>query len=90
MKRNYLISYIEDNDLGVYPKQILVEADGFIDCVRAYSKEYPTIYGAKEVFGSIQDEWRQYYSHASQDELQKSKRDMEVNMRCLEGPEKKL
>lgn len=79
MKRNYLISYIEDNDLGVYSKEILVEANGFIDCVRTYSKEYPTIFGAKEMFGEIEERWRHYYTHEAQDQLQRAKREMIIN-----------
>lgn len=71
--KKYIISFVEDNDLGIYTKEIIVEANSILQCVQVYSTEYPTLYGAKEVFGPILDDWKNYYTHQFQDALQKSK-----------------
>lgn len=79
-KRTYLISYIEDNDLGVYSKEILVESINFVTAFRENIQKYPTLFGIKEQFGEIEERWKNYYTHESQDQLQRSKRGMEVNI----------
>ncbi|UOE58044.1 hypothetical protein [Cytobacillus oceanisediminis] len=70
--KTFLISYIEDNHLGVYPKEILVEAPNFVTCFREYIVKYPTMYGIKEMFGEIEERWKNYYTHESQDLLRES------------------
>ncbi|PGB04433.1 hypothetical protein [Bacillus toyonensis] len=72
----FLITYIEDNDLGVYTKEILVEADHFESCFHTYYAKYPTMQGIKQMHGKIEKKWRNYYSHESQDEIQRSNREM--------------
>lgn len=73
MKKTYLISYIEDNDLGVYVKEILVESSSFQECFQEQIKKYPTIYSIKQIFGELEERWKNYYTHESQDLLQRSK-----------------
>lgn len=84
---NFLLSYIEDNELGVYPKEILVEVStkysGFHHAYETYKSVYPTMFGLKQVFGKIEDRWRKYYTHESQDQLRRAQLDMEKNLKEL-------
>ncbi|MEK1828956.1 hypothetical protein AAAC51_07355 [Priestia megaterium] len=73
MTNKYLISYIEDNDLGVYVKEILVESNSFQECFQEQIKDHPTIYSIKQLFGELEARWKNYYTHESQDLLQRSK-----------------
>lgn len=73
MKKTYLISYIEDNDLGVYVKEILVESSSFQDCFQEQIKKYPTIHSIKQIFSELEERWKNYYTHESQDLLQRSR-----------------
>lgn len=73
----YLIGYIEDNDLGVYNKEIIVEAETFTECSKQYIKKYPTLHAVKQLFGEIEERWLKYYTHESQDTLRRSQLDLE-------------
>lgn len=55
-----------------------MEALNFIDCVKTYSKLYPTIYAAKQIGEEVSEDWRLLYSHEGQDQIQRSRREMRV------------
>jgi hypothetical protein len=74
--KQYIISYIEDNTLGVYEKEILVEEKSLWHCVDAFGEMYPTLTGVREVKHPLSQEWVFYYSHEAQDQLQRSKNNM--------------
>ncbi|MGG0248729.1 hypothetical protein ABEY24_10165 [Peribacillus frigoritolerans] len=79
-ERQYLLSYIEDNDLGVYSKQILVQGNSFPSAYNEYIKKYPTMFGLVEMFGKIEPKWVDYYSHESQDLLRRSQLQTEITI----------
>lgn len=75
-----MISYLEDNELGIYKKEILVEANSFLECVHEYTEKFPTLFGAKEIFGPICEDWRNFYTHESQDAIQRAKKEMKLEL----------
>lgn len=76
--KNFLITYIEDNEeLGVYDKEIIVEETNMITCFKKYIMKYPTLYGIKMISDTIDPQWKDYYSHESQDQLRKSQLELQ-------------
>lgn len=78
--RQYLLSFIEDNHLGVYSKQILVQGKSFSSTYDEYIKKYPTMFGLVEMFGKIDPKWVDYYTHESQDLLRRSQLQTEITI----------
>lgn len=76
----FIIGYVEDNKLGVYHKQILVEARSFFECIENCKKEYPTVFSVEQVQGVLEQRWRDYFTHESQDQLQRSKGALKVGV----------
>ena len=81
-EKYYLASFIEDNDLGVYPKDLLVKSTNFKQCFDEMYNKYPTLFGLKEIHGRIDENYKFYYSHEGQDQLRTSQlelRNIEIN-----------
>lgn len=78
--KKFLISYIEDNNLGVYPKEILISSENFISACKETLQKYPTVYAIKQMFGEIEEQWENYYSHESQDHLRRGQLEMEKSL----------
>ncbi|WP_273854031.1 hypothetical protein [Guptibacillus spartinae] len=80
MMKKFIIGYIEDNHLGVYPKEIIYKASSFKTCAIETIKEFPTVYSIQEVFGELEDKWVKYYTHEAQDQLQESRHRMKIDL----------
>lgn len=87
---NYIISYIEDNDLGVYAKEILTKAESFRKCVEIANELYPTVYGIMQVHKDLDENWEFFYSHEGQDQIQKSRREMRLETIGKAEPSKNI
>lgn len=72
---DFMIRYIEDNQYGVFQKQIIVESENFVACVREYTQKYPTLNKVEQLWGIKQSD-RDYFSHKTQDLLQASQQEM--------------
>ncbi|MDI3090179.1 hypothetical protein QJ133_03195 [Priestia megaterium] len=70
--QTFLISFVEDNELGIYNKDIFVEGTDISVCFQESIKKYPTLYGIREIFGEIEERWKSYYTHETQDQLRRS------------------
>ncbi|QST02443.1 hypothetical protein IMZ31_23630 (plasmid) [Pontibacillus sp. ALD_SL1] len=71
----FIVSYIEDNELGVYKKEILMEYPTIYDCVEDCKTNYPTLLGVMQVQG-LTKEQEYYYSHEAQDAIRASYKNM--------------
>ena len=68
----FLISYIEDNEeLGVYEKEIIVEGHNMITCFKEFIMIYPTMYGIKMLPDPVDPALINYHSHNMQDKLRR-------------------
>lgn len=75
----WLISFIEDNELGVYEKRIWIEATDFFSAAKYCEAYYPTVY---ELFkaGYLTEDELNYFTHEAQDQIQRSYRDMGIDL----------
>ena len=48
--KEFIISYIEDNEIGVHKKEILVVGEEFQSCYEENIQRYPTIVGIVQQF----------------------------------------
>ncbi|MFE4029110.1 hypothetical protein ACFX4N_23435 [Priestia sp. YIM B13551] len=58
--------------MGIYNKDIFVEGTDINACFQESIKKYPTLYGIREIFGEVEDRWKRYYTHETQDDLRRS------------------
>lgn len=49
--KEFIISYIEDNEIGVHKKEIFVVGEDFQSCYEEHIKKYPTMVGIVQQFG---------------------------------------
>jgi len=48
--KEFIISYIEDNEIGLHKKEILVVSEDFQSCFAEHIKKYPTMVGIVQQF----------------------------------------
>lgn len=79
MMVKFIISYIEDNELGVYRKRILVESNSIFSCMEECKIKYPTVYEILQVTG-LTEEQEKHFTHEAQDQIQRSCREMGIQL----------
>lgn len=73
----YIVSYIEDNELGVYSKRILEQCEDFFACVDLCKEKYPTVFNIGQAKKMSKEE-ADYFTHEMQDAIQEQYRSWDI------------
>jgi hypothetical protein len=75
--KDFIMTYLEDNELGVNKKEILVAGKDFRTCYEEHIQKYPTIIGLVQQTGGIPEGLRNNHSQESQGLIRHSQMQLE-------------